>query len=178
MAPGRHTCGTRRLLGAAVFLALVVAAGAQEQRQPGTLLLNMLIKNEAEHLSRSLPKWAPLIDYWIVGIDANNTDNSEEIIRKHLGHLPGETVVVEFDGMGPTWTILVQRGLAAFPEATHGIIADADFTPTITSLDKMQLRRECSKHMYKIRSPDGATGEWRRECSKHMYTIRSPDGAT
>lgn len=68
MAPGRHTCGTRRLLGAAVFLALVVAAGAQEQRQPGTLLLNMLIKNEAEHLSRSLPKWAPLIDYWIVGI--------------------------------------------------------------------------------------------------------------
>jgi hypothetical protein len=146
----------------------------------------MLIKNEAEHLSRSLPKWAPLIDYWIVGIgeppsaksvfhpvqgpaldplrvanpsarsfaqqdpparpyaeglaavtfpallstDANNTDNSEEIIRKHLGHLPGETVVVEFDGMGPTWTILVERGLAAFPEATHGIIADADFTPT------------------------------------------------
>jgi hypothetical protein len=63
MAPGRHTCGTRRLLGAAVFSALVVAAGAQEQRQPGTLLLNMLIKNEAEHLSRSLPKWAPLIDY-------------------------------------------------------------------------------------------------------------------
>ena len=68
----------------------------------------------------------------LLSADANNTDNSEEIIRKHLGHLPGETVVVEFDGMGPTWTILVERGLAAFPDATHGIIADADFTPTIT----------------------------------------------
>jgi hypothetical protein len=58
----------RQLLGAAFLLALLAAAGAQDQRQPGTLLLNMLIKNEAEHLSRSLPKWAPLIDYWIVGI--------------------------------------------------------------------------------------------------------------
>jgi hypothetical protein len=43
-------------------------------------------------------------------------------------------VVVEFDGMGPTWTVLVERGLEAFPQATHGILADADFTPTITCL--------------------------------------------
>ena len=41
---------------------------SSRQTRPGTLLLNMLIKNEAEHLDRSLPKWAPLIDYWIVGI--------------------------------------------------------------------------------------------------------------
>ena len=58
----------------------------------GTLLLNMLIKNEAFHLERSLPKWAPLIDYWIVGVDDKNTDNSVEIIQKHLGHIPGQTV--------------------------------------------------------------------------------------
>jgi hypothetical protein len=36
--------------------------------------------------------------------------------------------------MGPTWTVLVERGLEAFPQATHGILADADFTPTITCL--------------------------------------------
>ena len=60
-------------------------------------------------------------------------------------------VVVEFDGMGPTWTVLVQKGLELFPNATHGILSDADFTPTITRLDKRQLKMECSKHMYKIR---------------------------
>lgn len=60
--------------------------------RPGTLLLNMLIKNEAFHLERSLPKWAPLIDYWIIGVDDKNTDNSEEIIHKYLGHIPGQTV--------------------------------------------------------------------------------------
>ena len=54
----------------AVFAAFLASAEGQsrENRQPGKLLLNMLIKDEAEHLERSLPKWAPLIDFWIVGI--------------------------------------------------------------------------------------------------------------
>ena len=60
-------------------------------------------------------------------------------------------VVVEFDGMGPTWTVLVEKGLELYPNATHGILSDADFTPVITHLDKRQLKMECSKHMYKIR---------------------------
>ena len=110
-----------------------------------------------EHLDRSLPAWAPLIDCWIVGVDDKNTDNSEEIIYKHLGHIPGTTVVVSFDGMGPTWTELVLKGLELYPNCTHGIISDADFTPTTKHLDKRQLKRECSKHMYQIRSFDGGT---------------------
>lgn len=134
--------------------------------KPGTLLLNMLIKNEAEHLERTLPKWAKIIgmiltheqlhvlnarvcvyvcahgsdvcchvvvvvvvlivimwceDYWIIGVDDHNTDNSEEIIHKHLSHIPGRIVIVAFDGMGPTWTVLVEAGLKYYPQATHGM---------------------------------------------------------
>ena len=57
---------------------------SRNYRQPGKLLLNMLIKDEAEHLERSLPKWAPLIDYWIVGIgrtcDFSNVNFTESDI--------------------------------------------------------------------------------------------------
>ena len=205
---------------AALFLVLLlrfrlIALFARYRSPPGTLLLNMLIKNERDHLKRTLPKWAKIIgkpdsqsaccllhplnathsiqclscslvfaraDYWIVGVDDNNTDDSEEIIRKELGHIPGEIVIVgrkrslccvflvhrnlsrqidvlqilacgffvllsvcwlvflilalgallacicnaltmsqvKFDGMGPTWSILVQAGLEKFPQATHG----------------------------------------------------------
>ena len=180
---------------AMVMAAVMLTSVLGDDDRPGTLLLNMLIKNEAFHLERSLPKWAPLIDYWIIGVDDKNTDGSEEIIDKYLGHIPGQKVrlcvspcllfaasctssptrlvclrictccilsaentrdehtqvVVAFDGMGPTWTVLVQKGLELFPNATHGILSDADFTPTIKSLDKRQLKMECSKHMYKIR---------------------------
>jgi len=124
------------------------------KRPPGTLLLNMLIKNERDHLDRTLPKWANIIDYWIVGVDDHNTDDSEEIIKKHLGHIPGEIVYVEFDGMGPTWSVLVKHGIEKYPQATHGILADADFMPMKDKLDKMELDIRCSKHMYTIWTQD------------------------
>lgn len=70
---------------------------------PGSLVLTMLIKNEAENLKRSLPLWAQVTqsrtspskrgvdffsraffvlrlqvaDAWVIGLDDNNTDTSE-----------------------------------------------------------------------------------------------------
>ena len=41
--------------------------GVDPPRPPGKLLLNMLIKNEAAHLERTLPLWAKVIDHWIIG---------------------------------------------------------------------------------------------------------------
>jgi len=75
-----------------VMAAVMLTSVLGDDDRPGTLLLNMLIKNEAFHLERSLPKWAPLIDYWIIGVDDKNTDGSEEIIDKYLGHIPGQKV--------------------------------------------------------------------------------------
>lgn len=128
--------------------------GHYAPRAPGTLLLNMLIKDEAGHLDRVLPKWAKIIDYWIIGVDDQNTDDSPEIIMKHLSHIPGEIVIVNFDGMGPTWTKLVEHGIEHYPNATHGIVADADFMPMQDTLDKFQLDTRCSKHMYTIYTED------------------------
>ncbi len=67
-----HEKMLRRVLLFAICLTLALECSGQRrsrrQTHPGKLLLNMLIKDEAGHLDRSLPKWAPLIDYWIVGI--------------------------------------------------------------------------------------------------------------
>jgi len=123
-------------------------------RPPGKFLLNMLIKNEAAHLDRTLPKWAKVIDYWLIGVDDHNTDNSPEIIMKHLGHLPGEIVIVNFRGMGPTWSDIVQVGIEKYPEASHGIVSDADFMPMVSTLDRNELDYRCSKHMYTIWTQD------------------------
>ena len=85
---------------------------------------------------------------------------AKAVIKKHLGHLPGEIMVVHFDGMGPTWSQLVNRGIEKYPEATHGIISDADFTP-VNGFDKRQLHKSCAKHMFTITS-DGAASTARR----------------
>ena len=67
-------------------------------RPPGTLLLNMLVKNEEEHLTRTLPKWAKLIDYWIIGVDEDNSDDSVAVIKRTIGHIPGHIVTVIKNG--------------------------------------------------------------------------------
>jgi tetratricopeptide (TPR) repeat protein len=150
------------------------------KRPAGTLLLNMLIKNEEAHLARTLPKWAKLpIDAWIIGVDDNNTDSSVEVIRRELGHIPGRIVTVHFDGMGPTWTKLVEAGWQYYPNITHGILADADFAPTDETLraggfDKRELDVRCSKHIYTIVSADRS----RTNSRKLDWIYRNMPGVT
>jgi hypothetical protein len=126
------------------------------RRPPGTLLLNILAKNEEVHLRRTLPEWAKLIDYWVIGLDEFNTDKSAAVIHSILGHIPGEIVTIYgFDGMGPSWSVLVDVGVANYPGATHGIISDADFAPmNPESYDKMGLDIRCSKHLFSIMTED------------------------
>jgi hypothetical protein len=105
---------------------------------PGKLMVNMLVKNEAEHLERTLPLWAKIVDYWIIGVDDANTDDSIAIIKKHLGHLPGEICEVHFDGIGPTWNQVAQLGIKNFPGATVSASTQSNFT----SLP--ELRENCT----------------------------------
>lgn len=41
-----------------------------------------------------LSQWAKIIDYWIIGVDVLNTDDSEEVIHAALKGIPGEIVKV------------------------------------------------------------------------------------
>ena len=96
-------------------------------------------------------------------MDRNNTDNTEEIISKHLKGIPGQVLIVDFDGMGPTWTKVVQHGLKNYPRATHGILSDADFTPLASTLSKWELDKSCSKHTFTVLEADG-TGTRIMDC--------------
>jgi hypothetical protein len=84
----------------------------------------------------------------------NNVDRSNPK-PKTLNQVPGEILIVDFDGMGPTWTKVVQHGLKMYPEATHGILSDADFTPLASTLSKWDLDKSCSKHTFTVLEADG-----------------------
>ena len=125
-------------------------------RPPGTLLLNILSKNEAEHFRRTLPVWAKIIDYWVIGIDEHTTDDSVAVVNEILGHIPGKIVTIRgFDGMGPSWSEIVKEGYERYPEATHGIISDADFSPlNVAGFDKRELDIRASKLSYTMWTDD------------------------
>lgn len=146
------------LQGLAIGLVFMVALG--KVANSPTLMLNMLVREEEDHLSRTLPLWGSTVDYWVIGLERDNTDHSRELIEKHLGHLPGEIIEVDFVDMGTTWNQVMKFGIDKFPAATHGIMADADFTPT-SHLLKSELDLHCPKQLYTVLSEhESHTLDW------------------
>lgn len=54
-----------------------------------TVCLNMIVKDEAPVIRRCLDSVRPHIDHWVI-VDTGSTDGTQEIIRSHLGGIPGE----------------------------------------------------------------------------------------
>jgi glycosyltransferase involved in cell wall biosynthesis len=54
-----------------------------------TICLNMIIKNEAPVIGRCLDSVKPFIDRWVI-VDTGSTDDTRELVRKHLEGVPGE----------------------------------------------------------------------------------------
>lgn len=53
------------------------------------LVLTMIVKNESAVIERCLRSLMPLIDAWCI-VDTGSSDDTREIVRSMLGHLPGE----------------------------------------------------------------------------------------
>jgi glycosyltransferase involved in cell wall biosynthesis len=49
----------------------------------------MIVKNEAQVITRCLASVKPLIDYWVI-VDTGSTDGTQEIIQQFLADIPGE----------------------------------------------------------------------------------------
>jgi glycosyltransferase involved in cell wall biosynthesis len=54
-----------------------------------TVCLNMIVKDEAQVITRCLSSVKPLIDYWVI-VDTGSTDNTQQIIKEYMQAIPGE----------------------------------------------------------------------------------------
>ena len=75
--------------------------------------------------------------------------------------------------MGPTLTRLVRRGLRRFPGMTHGVLADADFTP-VSGLDRRGLGMACSRATFTITSESGDASRIQDWIYRNVPGVRPP----
>lgn len=115
-----------------------------------TVGLAMLVKDEEQALPATLDRVLPIIDAWTV-LDTGSADDSKNIIRRSLGHLPGQLLEGEFAGFGPSRTALLH---AARGQADYTLMVDADHSVLVHG---PQPNLDADAYMVRINGPL----EWR-----------------
>ena len=71
------------------------------------ICLNMIVKNEAHVIRRSLDSVRPIIDTWCI-LDTGSTDGTQDIIREHFKDLPGQLHEAPWKGFGTSRTEAIE----------------------------------------------------------------------
>ena len=116
----------------------------------------------AEVLEESLPEWAQLADYWLVGLPGGREGSVRaaevaRVVEYHLDHLPGALIDLPAEGetdeavaveSRPTpLGLLVADGIERFPQAHYGMLARHDWVPfEPEKLRKARWARTCVSH--------------------------------
>ncbi|MGC4089558.1 MAG: glycosyltransferase family 2 protein [Polyangiaceae bacterium] len=111
-----------------------------------SVCLNMIVKNEAKVIARSLASTRPFIDCWVI-VDTGSTDGTQDVIREALRGVPGELHERPWRDFG---TNRSEALALAKSRADYTLIVDADevleaapgFVLPQLTLDAYQLRTE------------------------------------
>lgn len=99
---------------------------AQSNRNAGpvvqTVCLCMIVKNEAPVIARCLDSVRPIITHWVI-VDTGSTDGTQDIIRKHLGDLPGKLYERPWQDFAHNRSEALEL---ARPNGDYTLIIDAD----------------------------------------------------
>jgi glycosyltransferase involved in cell wall biosynthesis len=87
-----------------------------------TICLNMIVKNEAHVIRRSLESVRPIIDTWCI-LDTGSTDGTQDLIREYLKDIPGELHEAPWKGFGASRTEAIEL---AKNMADYLLFIDAD----------------------------------------------------
>jgi len=119
---------------------------------PPRVVVAMLSCNEEDLLRVNLPKWRGVGDYFLVGIDSKTQDGSEAVVQEVLNGAPYAIFPFEFDGFGPTKTLMLDLAHQHFGDAEFVFSAEPDMYPFSPVFDKMLLADR--KSAYSIRRKD------------------------
>lgn len=101
----------------------------------------MIIRDEEVNLRQNLPVWSTIADFFVFLIDNRTRDSSEHTIRSILRAADRPFFIQEyfFEGFGQARTLSLSKAFEHFPQASHVLIADPDWKPDTTTINKHDL---------------------------------------
>ncbi|CAM9588914.1 unnamed protein product, partial [Scytosiphon promiscuus] len=105
-----------------------------------SLCLLLIVRDEAASLRANLPLWIDVVDCFVIGIDDRTTDDTPHVIQEVLGgNHPRFVFFYTFQGFAQARNAVLRSTMQNFPDATHVIVADADWRPNLATIDKSEL---------------------------------------
>ena len=122
-----------------LLLAFLLNAVAVSQKQ-NSVVMTFIVRDEAVNIRSNLPLWANVIDYFVFMVDERTSDGTESAIAEVLGkRIPFEIVYHRFEGFGSARTKSLANAWKYYPQATHVWIADPDWKPDLSTINKSDL---------------------------------------
>lgn len=125
-----------------LFLFAALVAGSNVvSRDENSIVMTMIVRDEAVNFRTNLHLWLGIVDYFVFLVDTRTQDGSEQAISRILipSHTPFKIIHHEFDGFGSSRTRSLEHAWNFFPQATYVWIADPDWRPDVTTIDKRLL---------------------------------------
>mmetsp|Transcript_25503 Transcript_25503/g.37637 ORF Transcript_25503/g.37637 Transcript_25503/m.37637 type:complete len:1617 (-) Transcript_25503:131-4981(-) len=144
--------------GLQVACLLFLLSSVSGLRPKNSIVMTFIARDEAVNIKSNLPLWAEVIDYFVFMIDERTTDGTESAIADVLdGRTPYEIVYHNFTGFGPARTKSLRNAWKFFPQASHVWIADPDWKPDLSTINKDDLTLEHDAFRFLIYDRNGIT---------------------
>lgn len=105
------------------------------------VVMTMICRDEAVNFRSNLAAWLPIIEYFVFLIDVRTNDDSADAIRSILEPSGKDFKIVyyNFTGFGQARTHSLEEAWASFPQASHVLIADPDWSPDTSTMNLSDL---------------------------------------
>jgi hypothetical protein len=106
-----------------------------------SLVICMMIRDEAVNLKVNLPLWAKVADSFVLLVDNRTVDQSKEVIANVLTEAKKKFIVLDyqFQGFGQSRTLSLQSAWKYYANASHVLIADPDWKPDLATINLQDL---------------------------------------
>lgn len=106
-----------------------------------SIVAAFILRDEDVNLKVNLPIWATFVDYFVFLVDKRTIDGSVLTIQHALRNANRNFVIqyYDFEGFGQARTRSLQLAWSNYPNASHVLIADPDWKPDISTMNKIDL---------------------------------------
>jgi len=154
----------RALLG---LLGLLRLCGGAER---ASLVLALMVRDEAANIRANLPAWSAVADAVVCGIDDRTSDETARAVVEGAPNIPKWVFYFTFDGFGKSRTFVFYEAWRKFSNVSHVLILDPDWVMETAPMADLDFIHR--SYLFVIRDRNGLTTRVASWLTRHQKGLK------